>query len=56
MNGKQANELLENYRKKGKFVKKTLTIPQYLEEKARMEDINFSKLLTEALKIVLDVK
>lgn len=33
-----------------KAVKKTLTIPQWLNERAMEEDINFSFLLQEALK------
>lgn len=33
-----------------KVVKKTLTIPSYLNELGKENNINFSKLLTEALK------
>lgn len=39
-----------------KSVKKTLTIPQWLDIMAREEDLNFSYILQEALKKELNVK
>ncbi|MGM0240251.1 type II toxin-antitoxin system HicB family antitoxin [Enterococcus sp. AZ103] len=38
-----------------KAIKKTLTIPRYLDALGKQEDINFSLLLTEALKDKLGV-
>ncbi len=38
-----------------KTVKKTLSIPEWLNRKAMEEGVNFSQLLTEALKRKLDV-
>jgi len=38
-----------------KAVKKTLTIPAWLNERAEKEHINFSGILQEALKEKLDV-
>lgn len=35
------------------YVKKTLTIPKYLNELGKEENINFSQLLTDALKKTL---
>ena len=39
-----------------KAVKKYVTIPGWLEEMARSENINFSRTLTDALKEKLDVQ
>ena len=39
--------------KKTKFVKKTLTIPAWLNKEAEKAGINFSKTLREALKLAL---
>ncbi|WP_054251443.1 type II toxin-antitoxin system HicB family antitoxin [Neofamilia massiliensis] len=39
-----------------KSIKKTLTIPQWLDIRAREEDINFSFILQEALKKELNIK
>ena len=39
-----------------KSVKKTLTIPMWLNERAERENINFSGLLQEALKIRLHIQ
>ena len=41
---------LEKYRRKNKAVKKTLTIPQWLNEEAELRHINFSSVLQKALK------
>jgi len=48
----------EFYRKfyKGQAVKKTLTIPLYLNEMAEKDGVNFSAVLQEALKVRLGVK
>ena len=45
------------YRKKlaTKRIKKTLTIPSWLNEKAEAENINFSRLLEEALLNKLNI-
>lgn len=45
------------YKKKNnsKAVKKTLSIPEWLNEEAEKQHINFSKLLQEALKSKLNV-
>ena len=40
---------LGNYLKKSKAVKKTLTIPQWLDEQATKENVNFSQTLQKAL-------
>ena len=37
-------------------VKKTLTIPQWLNDAAIKENINFSKVLQEALMVKLNLK
>ena len=46
------------YRKtySGKAVKKTLTIPQWLNEAAMKENVNFSQVLQDALMVKLNVK
>lgn len=43
---------LQDYRKRknGKAVKKTLSIPQWLDEEAKQRGINFSQVLQDALK------
>lgn len=38
-----------------KAVKKTLTIPQWLDQRAKEQDINFSYVLQEALKKELNI-
>ena len=43
-------------RTSSKTVKKTVTIPSYLNEMAKASDINFSKVLTEGLKKELNIK
>lgn len=49
-------DLTEYVRKcESKIVKKTLTIPSYLNEMAKEKGINFSKLLQEALKAEFDL-
>lgn len=40
---------INKYRRKTKAVRKTLTIPEWLNEEAEKRHINFSKLLQEAL-------
>lgn len=46
------------YRKaiQNKSIKKTLTIPEWLNEAALREDINFSQVLQDALKEQLNIK
>jgi len=44
---------IEKYRRKNKAVKKTLTIPQWLNEEAELKHINFSSVLQKALKAEL---
>lgn len=39
----------DKYRKKTKAIKKTLTIPEWLNEEAEKKHINFSSVLQEAL-------
>jgi len=48
---------IDNYRRKNdlKTIKKTLTIPNYLNELGKEQHINFSELLTTALKEKLHV-
>lgn len=48
----------KEYRKKqdNKKVKKTLTIPSWLNEAAESENINFSRLLEEALRDKLEIE
>jgi len=41
---------IEKYRRRNKAVKKTLTIPQWLNEEAELKHINFSSVLQKALK------
>ena len=41
--------IIDNYRRKTKAVKKTLTIPEWLNEEAEKKHINFSSVLQEAL-------
>ncbi len=41
---------VDNYRKRLKSVKKTLTIPEWLNEAAVRQNINFSAVLQDALK------
>ena len=43
------------YRQKTKAVKKTLTIPEWLNEAAEREHVNFSQVLQEALKNQLNL-
>lgn len=48
---------MEDYRKKfnNKSIKKTLTIPAWLNYLAEKENINFSQILQEAIKEKLDI-
>ena len=46
---------IDKYRRKNKAVKKTLTIPQWLNEEAEKRHINFSSVLTEALRAQLRI-
>jgi len=48
----------EVYRRfyENKSVKKTLTIPMWLNERAEVENINFSRVLQDALKDILHVQ
>jgi len=39
-----------------KSVKKTLTIPMWLNERAEVENINFSRVLQDALKDILHIQ
>jgi len=41
---------IDKYRRKDRAVKKTLTIPQWLNEEAESRHINFSSVLQKALK------
>ena len=41
---------IDKYRRKNKAVKKTLTIPQWLNEEAERRHVNFSSVLQKALK------
>jgi len=41
---------VDSYRRKNKAVKKTLSIPQWLNEEAEKRHINFSSVLQNALK------
>ncbi len=49
---------LDEYKKRlmNKAVKKTLSIPYYLNERAENEGINFSRVLQDALKENLNIK
>lgn len=47
---------LDNYMKRAKAVKKTLTIPQWLDDMAVKEGVNFSGILQNALIDYLHVK
>lgn len=46
----QANTDLAREKEEAKLIKKTLTIPSYLNKLANASEINFSATLTEALK------
>lgn len=46
---------IEKYRRKNKSVKKTLTIPQWLNDEAELRHINFSSVLQKALKEELQI-
>lgn len=46
---------IEKYRRKNKAVKKTLTIPQWLNDEAELRHINFSSVLQKALKEELQI-
>jgi len=41
---------IEKYRRKNKAIKKTLTIPEWMNEEAELRHINFSSVLQKALK------
>jgi len=45
---------VEHYRRKNKAIKKTLSIPQWLNEEAEKRHINFSSVLQDALKKELE--
>ena len=45
----------EKYSRNNKAVKKTLTIPQWLNEEAELRHINFSSVLQKALKEALQI-
>ena len=47
---------VEKYHRKNKAVKKTLTIPEWLNEEAEARHINFSSVLQKALKEELQVQ
>lgn len=51
----EVDTAIERQKERNKSVKKTLTIPSYLNELAQAESINFSALLTSALKQALNV-
>lgn len=51
----EVDTAIERQKEKSKSVKKTLTIPSYLNDLAQAQDINFSALLTSALKQALNV-
>jgi predicted RNase H-like HicB family nuclease len=44
---------VNKYRRNGKSVKKTLTIPEWLNLKAEKASVNFSKTLQDALETIL---
>lgn len=46
---------ISKYSSSNKAVKKTLTIPEWLNDAAERENINFSKILQEALKQHLNI-
>ena len=46
---------IEKYRRKNKAVKKTLSIPQWLNDEAELRHINFSSVLQKALKEELSI-
>ena len=46
---------LEQYEKRTKSVKKTLTIPEWLNEEAEKKHLNFSSVLQQALLEQLDI-
>ena len=46
---------VEKYKRKNKAVKKTLTIPQWLNDEAESRHLNFSSVLQEALKAELQL-
>lgn len=52
----QVNLELERAKEQNKLVKKTLTIPEYLNIQAKEAGINFSQLLTEALEKKLKIQ
>lgn len=51
----EVDTTIERQKEKSKSVKKTLTIPSYLNDLAKAKKINFSSLLTSALKQVLGI-
>lgn len=52
----QVNLKLERDKEQNKLVKKTLTIPEFLNVKAKEAGINFSATLTDALKQKLNIE
>ncbi|EEX26672.1 type II toxin-antitoxin system HicB family antitoxin [Lactobacillus jensenii] len=51
----KVNLELERAKEQNKLIKKTLTIPEYLDIQAKEAKINLSKLLTEALEKKLNI-
>ena len=47
---------LEISKRRNKFVKKTLTIPEYLNVLGMRENLNFSQILAEGLREKLKIK
>lgn len=52
----QVNLKLEREKEENKLVKKTLTIPAFINTLAKEADINFSSTLTDALKAKLGIQ
>ncbi|QIA88536.1 type II toxin-antitoxin system HicB family antitoxin [Lactobacillus johnsonii] len=52
----EVNLKLEREKELNKLVKKTLTIPKYLNDLGKKNNINFSAILTNALKENLNLK
>lgn len=52
----EVNMKVVRYQEDNKAVKKTLTIPRWLENLAQAAGVNYSQLLQEALKDLLNVK
>lgn len=50
----EVDTTIEHQKEESKLVKKTLTIPSYLNDLANAQKVNFSALLTSALKQALN--